>query len=79
MTSLPARVTEPFAVVKARPVRVAPEPSAMTAFETTVPAKKVPLRVALVGTRHQTLQGSTPLRIMLEPTAAVRSLFTVKM
>ena len=76
MVSPPARVTEPFAVVKARPVTLTPEPRAMMPSETTVPGKMRPLRVAWVGTRQKTLQGSTPLRITLALT--VRELASVK-
>src|SRR5665647_3658280 len=74
--SPPARVTAPFAVVKVRPVTLTPTPRAMMPSETTVPGKVRPLRVAWVGTRQKTLQGSTPLRIMLA--LAVRELASVK-
>ena len=39
---------------------------AMSAFETTVPGKLTPSRVAWVGTRHHTLHGSTPFRMTVE-------------
>jgi hypothetical protein len=45
----------------------------MSAFETTVPTKKAPSRVAWVGTRHHTLQGSAPFRMIVEPTLVVRA------
>src|SRR4051794_36737456 len=73
MTLLPASVTGPLAAVKARPATVALGARAIGASETTVP-EKMPLSVAGVGTRHQTLHGSTPLRITLP--LAVRALAT---
>jgi len=76
---LPAIVTSPPAAAKARPVRRAPVPRWTPASATTVPGNVFPLRVAKLVTCQNTLQGSTPIRVTLEPTSAVIELIARKM